>query len=94
MEPADELTDNPHDYCLAKIGKVYTIYLPFVSNTKIDLTQDKESYELMWYNPRIGGGLMKGSVTEVAGGQSQSIGKPPADLQSDWVVLLRNFTKH
>lgn len=94
MEPADEFTDNPDDYCLAKIGKVYAIYFPFASNTKIDLTQDKESYELLWYNPRNGGGLMKGSITEVRGGQSQSIGKPPADLQSDWVVLLRNFKKN
>jgi hypothetical protein len=94
MEPADELTDNPADYCLARPGKIYAIYLPYVKDTKIDLTQDNGLFELLWYNPRNGSELMKSSVTEVKGGQSQFIGKPPADPQSDWAVLLRNLTKH
>jgi hypothetical protein len=93
MEPADELTDNPADYCLARPGKVYAIYLPFARDTKIDLTQEKETFELLWYNPRKGGELVKGSVTEVKGGQIQHIGEPPADPQSDWVVLLLNINK-
>lgn len=89
MESADELTDNPTAYCLAKPGKVYTIYLPYVKKTKIDLSQDNLSFELLWYNPRSGGELMKGSVKEIEGGQNRYIGEPPSDSQSDWVVLLR-----
>ena len=93
MKPADELTDNPDDYCLAKPGKLYAIYLPYVKVTKIDLSQDTGVFEMSWYNPRNGSELMKGSVTEVKGGQYQFIGKPPADPQSDWAVLLRNLKK-
>jgi hypothetical protein len=89
MEPADGLTDNPSDYCLAQPGKVYAIYLPFTSDTKIDLTQEEETFELMWYNPRKGGNLLKGSVARVTGGKSQFIGNPPADPHLDWTVLLR-----
>ncbi len=59
MEPADELTDNPDDYCLAKTGKVYAIYLPFARDTRIDLTHENGIFELLWYNPRNGGELKR-----------------------------------
>jgi hypothetical protein len=89
MEPADELTDNPADYCLAEPGKVYAIYLPDVKNTKIDLSQVNGLFELLWYNPRNGGELIKGSVEEIEGGQKRYIGQPPAESHLDWAVLLR-----
>jgi hypothetical protein len=89
MEPADGLTDNPDDYCLVQPGKIYAIYLPIASATKLDLTQYKESFELLWYNPRKGGELLKGSVVRVTGGKSQFIGNPPADPHLDWAVLLK-----
>jgi hypothetical protein len=88
MEPTDELTDNPDDYCLAQPGKVYAIYLPQGSTTGIDLSKEQGSFEVKWYNPRTGGDLVSGSIKSVDAGQNSQIGQPPANPGSDWVVLL------
>jgi hypothetical protein len=90
MEPVDDFTDNPFDYCLAKPGNIYAVYLPFIKETKIDLSKVTGSFEVLWYNPRKGGDLLSGSVKSVQGGQKQLLGQPPENMESDWVVLIRN----
>jgi hypothetical protein len=88
MQPADSITDNQFDYCLAKPGGIYAIYLPFIKETRIELSKETGLFEVLWYNPRKGNGLLPGSVRSVQGGQKQLIGQPPESTGSDWVALI------
>jgi len=96
MRPADELTSVKGDYCLAKPGEVYAVYLPDGGSTDLELPQGE--YTVQWYNPRTGGPLQNGTVVELsgpAGGTGvtpvarRSIGEPPAEKSQDWAVLVR-----
>lgn len=40
-------------------------------------------------DPRHGGRLQNGNVTEIRGGGSRSLGDPPNEPSSDWAVLIR-----
>lgn len=88
MEPMDEITANPDDYCLVRKGEEYAIYLPRGRTTTIDLSSDDGTFNVLWFNPRTGGELIPGSVHEVSGGGVAGVGFPPADVDSDWAVLL------
>ena len=87
MKSADELTDNPDDYVLAKNGSIYAVYLPQINETKINLQESDGSFSVKWYNPRLGGKLETGSVKKVKGGGLVSIGTPISD-HGDWIALL------
>ncbi len=86
MKPADELTSRADDYCLAKPGEVYAIYLPGGS-TALQLPEGR--YTVKWFNPRQGGPLRLGSVAELTGPGKPSIGNPPEEAARDWVVLVQ-----
>jgi len=88
MEPSDGLTANPDDYCFAEKGVRYAIYLPKGRTTSIDLTGEAGTFSVQWYNPRRGGDLIPGTVTEISAGGRADIGLPPSDVDSDWAVLL------
>jgi hypothetical protein len=87
MRPADELTSGKGDYCFAKPGEVYAVYLPGGGSTELELPQGE--YTVQWYNPRTGGPLQNGTVADVSGPGSRSIGEPPAEKSQDWAVLVR-----
>jgi len=87
MRHADELTAAVDDYCLAKEGEVYCVYLPTGAATELKLAAG--TYGVMWFNPRAGGELMDGSVKTVEGGGDRSIGQPPSDPGKDWVAVVR-----
>jgi len=87
MQSADDLTDNPDDYVFAKNGHTYVVYLPNVVETNINLTGINTKFKVKWYNPRIGGGLKKGTVRTIKAGKNKSIGFPPT-RDKDWVALL------
>jgi Domain of unknown function (DUF5060)/Putative collagen-binding domain of a collagenase len=89
MAHADELTSAPDDYCFAKPGEIYAIYLPKGGSTELDLGSPARSYQVTWYNPRNGGEPQNGGVTRVKGPGKVSIGNPPSDPQKDWVVLVK-----
>jgi hypothetical protein len=93
MRNADALVGNEgHDnsiYCFAKVGEIYVVYLPSVGSAKLDLEGVDNLFSVSWYNPRSGGGLQNGSVTEVQGGSRVELGKPPADPEDDWVILVK-----
>jgi hypothetical protein len=89
MRPADGLTDNASDYCLARPGEVYAIYLPEGGTTTLDLGESTATFNVAWYNPRTGGPLAPGSVRTVTGPGRKSIGDPPSDGDKDWVALVK-----
>ena len=86
MRPADELTPRKDDYCLAKPGEVYAVYLPDGGSTELKLLDGK--YTVQWFNPRSGGRLLDGTVRDLDGPGSRSLGDPPAERAKDWVVLV------
>ncbi|MGC9327213.1 MAG: DUF5060 domain-containing protein [Candidatus Hinthialibacter sp.] len=87
MKHHDELTEDQKDYCFAKPGEVYAVYLPQGGSTKIDLGPG--NYSVQWYDPRHGGDLQKGSIESLSGPGEQSIGLPPGERKQDWAVLIR-----
>ncbi|MFC2109531.1 DUF5060 domain-containing protein [Bacteroidota bacterium] len=92
MKSANGLTDNINDYVLAKNGATYLVYLPEVTETKLNLIEDPSKYLIKWYNPRTGGKLQKGTVKYIKGGGKVSIGFPPSK-EKDWVALITRTTK-
>ena len=89
MDHHDELTGNEDDYCFAKPGRIYAIYLPRGGSTKLDLGDDSRSFMVQWFNPRAGGGMRTGSVRTVKGPGLAGIGQPPEDEAKDWVALVQ-----
>ncbi len=92
MVHADGLTSSTTDYCLAKEGEVYAVYLPTGGSTSLDLGTSTATFTVHWYNPRSGGVLRTGSVTSITGPGSKSLGTPPDSATSDWVALVRRST--
>jgi hypothetical protein len=88
MMSSDELTLSKDDYCFAKTGEIYAVYLPQGGQAKIKIPDG--SYDIQWFNPRDGGDLQKGPVEKITGGGYASTGLPPADPSKDWVCLIRN----
>jgi len=87
MQPADELTAAADDYCFAKPGEVYAVYLPAGDSTELHLPQGR--YSVRWYNPRQGGELAAGPVETLNGPGRASLGRPAQDDGKDWVALVR-----
>ena len=79
--------DDNTRYCFAKPDEVYLVYLPKGGTAELDLAGAAGRFRLEWFDPRKGGPLMKGSVSEVAGGASVSLGTPPAG--DDWLAVVR-----
>jgi hypothetical protein len=74
MESMDELIDNSKDYCFAKEGEVYVVYLKTGGSTNLDLFVQTGDFEVMWYNPRTGRELQKGSKQTRQGDSEVNIG--------------------
>lgn len=90
MEPDNSLTSATNDYCLAIPGEIYAIYLPNGGTTDLSLLMG--TYSVKWYDPRAGGELQDGSAAELTGPGSVSVGQPPNETNSDWVVLIATET--
>ena len=90
MNHHDELTSAKDDYCFAKPGQIYVIYLPTGGTTKLDLGNDSRLFAVQWFNPRAGGALRAGSVRSVKGPGEVAIGQPPEDNSKDWVALVQS----
>ena len=89
MKSSDELINRTDHYCFSKLGSVYVVYLKKAEATKLDLREQQGSYSVSWYNPRSGGDLQKGSITEINGGSWQELGDPPSDASKDWAILIQ-----
>jgi CubicO group peptidase (beta-lactamase class C family) len=93
MQNADALIGNGTGtkvkYCLAKPGELYLVYLAHGGTTQLDLSDARGHFSVTWFNPRVGGELSQGSVTSVSGGQIVQLGQPPADVDEDWLAVVR-----
>ena len=66
------------------------VYVPIgVQTERLDLSEAAGTFTVQWYNPRDGGPLKAGSLSEVEGGKPVSLGDPPVDPGKDWVILVR-----
>ena len=89
MQQADELTSTQNDYCFAKPGQIYAVYLPTGGTTKLNLGNNSTSFVVKWYDPRNGGQLQNGSIETITDPGNVSLGTPPNHPDSDWVVLVK-----
>ncbi|MGH7200981.1 MAG: putative collagen-binding domain-containing protein, partial [Planctomycetaceae bacterium] len=89
MQAADELTPTENDYCFAKPGEVYAIYLPPGTEPRLELPAGM--FRVEWFNPRAGGELQPGEENTVIGPGTRSLGRPltAPEKEKDWVVLVR-----
>ncbi len=93
MSNQDALVGNQRNdnsrYCFAKPGSLYLVYLPDGGTASLGLEQADGIFSVKWYDPRHGGDLSEGSVTEVRGGSEVSLGQPPRDDAEDWLIVVR-----
>ncbi|WP_068259802.1 DUF5060 domain-containing protein [Rubripirellula obstinata] len=79
------------DYGFYQEGEVYTVYLKDGGTTSLDLSAAPagETFNVKWFDPRNGGVLQDGSVTQVvSGGSPVSLGLPPNTPGQDWAILV------
>jgi|GEM_PF-1079972 len=79
---------NNANRCLAKPGLAYVVQLPNGGTHSLNLGAEAAlSFQVQWFNPRSGGGLVNGPV--VTGGGTVSLGPPPNATNQDWIALVR-----
>jgi len=88
-ENHDELVADG-DYCLAKPGKFYIVFLKNGSG-KINLENTDGDFTLQWFDPRNGGDLQKGRLKKISGGTTLELSGAPSEAEKDWVVLLQRM---
>ncbi|WP_430931673.1 DUF5060 domain-containing protein [Saccharicrinis sp. 156] len=89
MESHDELVAAKSDYAFAKPGEIYVFFLK-KGTSKVDLSAATGKLSVMWFNPRTGGELQKGSRKKVEAGKDVDLGNPPDKDGKDWVVLVKS----
>ena len=93
MTNADALIGNPNNsndkYCFAKSDEIFLVFLPTGGTTDLDLTGARGTFSARWFNPRTGGNLQTGSVAEIEGGGSVSLGTAPDSPEEDWLVIIQ-----
>ena len=89
MANDNALSTADDDYCFAKPGHVYVVYLKTGGTTQLDLSGAAGTFNVRWYDPRHGGALAIGSVHSVAGGGRRNLGQAPNAPREDWVILIR-----
>ncbi len=88
MTNDNSATSTSSDYVLSKTGEVYAVYLKNGGPTNLDLSGVSGNFNVAWFDPRNGGNLQAGSVTEVVGGNNVSLGFAPNNTNQDWAVLI------
>ena len=68
---------------------VYVAHLPTPTSPTLNLAGLVGTFRVRWFDPRHGGNMQTGTVPEVSGGASVSLGNPPGTSTNDWVVLVR-----
>ena len=83
-------------YTLAQPGELYLLYHDRSGgplNLDLQAVAATQTFDVRWFDPREGGGLQIGTVSQVQGGSSVTdLGSAPHTLEDDWLclVLLQN----
>lgn len=95
MAANPERINSKEAYCLEKAGEIYAIYIPDGKTYMVDLGDASGDFSVQWYDPLSGGDLLKGSVSQIKGGEKASLGNPPKKEEiidnQDWVVLVKKI---
>ena len=62
---------------------------PRSATPSLNLSGVSGTFTVRWFDPYNGGGLQTGSVTQVTGGGTRSLGTAPATITKDRVVLVK-----
>jgi len=81
LEPHNDLVSE-ENFCLAKPGEVYVVYLPNGGTVTVNLTDAAGQFSAQWFDPRTG---EEGQVQPVRGGAERPFTAPS---EADWVLLL------
>jgi hypothetical protein len=89
MSSNNELVKIRGAFCMEKPGEIYLVYLPAgTKNAGVSLPEEKK-YSVRWFNPRSGGELVDGTVSNIQGKGLQSLGEPPSETEKDWVAVIK-----
>ena len=110
MQPADELLKDETDQfgggqVFALPGEIYAVFIPCANETgSIDLTNVSGTFEMQWYDPRVGEFI--GPKIQLTGGGWAPLGfiggaedqkdarrKYKADPEDDWVALIKKVSE-
>ncbi|MDZ8119126.1 PKD domain-containing protein [Pontiella agarivorans] len=91
MSNEDALLTDPENHCLRETGKLYVVQLKNGGTDTLDLSAAIGNFTVKWYDPRNGGDLQFGSITNVGGGGVVNLGTAPSEPASDWIVLLERM---
>lgn len=92
MTPHDALTIGSESFVLAHPeGTSFAVYLSAGSSIQFDLTSYPSAYTIHWYDPRNGGPLQEGPVTQIDGSSVVNLGQLPSAPNADWVALIRKI---
>ena len=93
MRNSNSLVDNSQNdnyrYCFCKANELYLVYLPEGGTSSLDLAGVDGKFTVAWFNPRVGGDAINGSVASVVGGKRVELGLPPSDTQEDWLAIVQ-----
>ena len=78
-----------HHQVFATNSQVYVGYLATNATPSLNLTGVIGDFTVRWFNPFSGGGMQTGTVAQVTGGGTRSLGSPPPNSTKDWVVLVK-----
>lgn len=83
-------TAGDNTYVFAKPGEVYSMYNDRNGEgLTLDLSGETGTYTVEWFDPRNGGSLQSGTVTEVTAGGVVSLGNAPNSIDEDWAAVVR-----
>jgi hypothetical protein len=89
MNSNNELVKIKGAFCLEKPGDLYLVYLPAGTRNAGLSLPDGKKYSVRWFNPRLGGELIEGTVSGIQGKGYRLLGIPPDETDKDWVVVVQ-----